>query len=128
MLALSSKYALALYEMIQKRGNLTHVWTETFDIERLKDLLGVPKDRLKAYKNFKAKALSPAVLEVNGLSNYGVKFKEVKKARAVKQIQIAWHQKSIDELKGAFKELKQPRVGRKARLSGTVDNVHAPLE
>ena len=121
MLALSSKYALALYEMIQKRGNLTHVWSETFDVDRLKDLLGVPKDKLTAYKNFKAKALNPAVLEVNGLSNYGVQYKEVKKSRAVMQIQIAWHQKSVQEMKEAFKELKQPRVGRRARLSGTVE-------
>ena len=29
--ALSSKYALALYEMVQKRGNLSFRWSETFD-------------------------------------------------------------------------------------------------
>ena len=37
MLALSSKYALALYEMVQKRGNLSHQWSETFEIGRLRD-------------------------------------------------------------------------------------------
>jgi len=122
MLALSSKYALALYEMVQKRGNLQHVWHETFTVERLRSLLGVPKDRLTSYKNFKARALAPAVMEVDGLSHYGVRFQEIKKGRSVKQIQISWHRKSIEEMKKAFAELRQPKVGRAARLAGTVDS------
>ena len=122
MLALSSKYALSLYEMIQKRGNLQHVWHETFTVERLRSLLGVPRDRLTSYKNFKARALIPAVMEVNGLSHFGVGFREIKKGRSVEQIQISWHRKSIEEMKKAFAELRQPKVGRAARLAGTVDS------
>jgi len=122
MLALSSKYALSLYEMVQKRGNLQHIWYETFTVERLRSLLGVPKDRLTSYKNFKARALVPAVIEVNGLSHYEVGFREIKKGRSVEQIQISWHRKSIEEMKKAFAELRQPKVGRAARLAGTVDS------
>ena len=123
MLALSSKYALALYEMIEKRGNLSHQWTETFEIERLRDLLGVPKDKLKLYKNFKARALNPAVKEVNALSDYGVSFTEVKKGVRIEAITIGWYQKSIEERKQAFAELRRPRTGRKARIDGTVEEI-----
>ena len=121
MLALSSKYALALYEMVQKRGNLQHQWNETFPVERLRDLLGVPKDKLTLYKNFKAKALIPAVKEVGALSDYGVSFIENTKGRKVETITISWWPKSVDERKKAFAELRRPRVGRKARIDGTVE-------
>ena len=127
MLALSSKYALALYEMIQKRGNLTHQWGETFEVDRLRDLLGVPKDKLTLYKNFKAKALVPAITEVNALSDYGVRFVEGKKGRGVQSITISWWAKSVDEKKAAFQELRRPRVGRKARIAGTVEAVDFKL-
>jgi plasmid replication initiation protein len=119
MLALSSKYALALYEMVQKRGNLSHQWSETFEVERMRELLGVPTDKLTAYKSFKQRALVPAIDEVNGLSSYGVSFVEVKKGRKVEAITIGWHKKSVEELKEAFSELKRHKVGRRARLSGT---------
>lgn len=122
MLALSSKYALALYEMVQKRGNLSHQWTETFEVDRLRDLLGVPPDKLKAYKNFKAYALQPAVREVNGLSSYGVNFVEVKKGRKVVAVTIGWHKKSVEEMKEAFSELRRHKTGRQARLSGTTED------
>ena len=123
MLSLSSKYALALYEMLQKRRNLKHQWSETFQLDEMRALLGVPKNKLTAYKNFKKRALVPSVDEVNGLADYGVKFVEVKKGRAVVAITISWWRKNEDELKQAFQELRQPRIGRKARLSGKTETL-----
>ena len=46
MFCFTSKYALALYEMIQKRGNLKHKNTEEFAPADLRGLLGVPRGRL----------------------------------------------------------------------------------
>ena len=43
MFALSSKYALTLYEMIQKRGNLRYRSSERFSLEDLRGILGVAK-------------------------------------------------------------------------------------
>ena len=40
MLALSSKYALALYEMVQKRGNLKHKHSEVLSLDHFRALLG----------------------------------------------------------------------------------------
>src|SRR6516164_3936858 len=45
MFAFSSKYALALYEMVQKRGNLKHKWSDEFPVDRFRVLLGVEKDK-----------------------------------------------------------------------------------
>ena len=41
MFAFSSKYALALYEMVQKRGNLKFKTSEEFPVDRFRALLGV---------------------------------------------------------------------------------------
>ena len=121
--ALSSKYALALYEMVQKRGNLKHVWAETFTLDELRELLGVPKGKLSVFADFKRRALQPALLEVNALGDYGVKMYPVKTGRAVTAIKMQWWRKSEQELKEAFQELQRVRVGRKARISGTVEAI-----
>lgn len=119
--ALSSKYALALYEMIQKRGNLSHRWSEDFDLNELRALLGVERGKLINFGDFKRRALTPAVKEVNALGDYGVRMEPIKTGRAVTGIRIAWHGKSEDELQAAYAELQRSRVGRKARIDGTVE-------
>ena len=116
MFALTSKYALALYEMIQKRGNLNFKTTEKFSIKDIRELLGVPNGKLQAYKNFKAKALLPAVTEVQGLADFGVTFHEIKESRSVKTIEISWWKKSEEELKAVWQELHSSKVGRRVRL------------
>ena len=49
MFALSSKYALTLYEMVQKRGNLTFKPSETFTLDSLRGVLGVPPGKLETW-------------------------------------------------------------------------------
>jgi hypothetical protein len=69
MFAFSSKYALALYEMVQKRGNLKFRTSEEFPVVRFRSLLGVEAGKLGAFKSFKQRAIDPAVLEVNALTS-----------------------------------------------------------
>lgn len=121
--ALSSKYALALYEMIQKRGNLEYKWHEDFELEELRGLLGVPKGKLTTFGDFKRRALEPAVKEVNALGDFGVQMKPTKTGRAVTGVRIFWHRKSEEELKAAYQELQRSKVGRQARIDGTVELV-----
>ena len=47
MFAFSSKYALALYEMVQKRGNLKFKTSEEFPVDRFRALLGVEPGKLR---------------------------------------------------------------------------------
>lgn len=116
MFALSSKYSLALYEMVQKRGNLQHQIMETFTLEQLRTLLGVHPDKLREYKNFKLRALAPAVAEVNALASFGVTFKENKTGKWVTSITLHWWRKDEQELREAYRELESAKVGRKVRL------------
>lgn len=123
MYALSSKYALALYEMVQKRGNLGRKWSEEFSVERFRELLGVPKDKLESFKNLNTWAIKPAVTEVNGLSDFGCKVEPILEGRKVVRVRLSWWRKNTDEVKNAYHELQNSKVGRKARLTNTVEQV-----
>src|SRR5271166_6904804 len=123
MFAFSSKYALALYEMVQKRGNLKFKTSEEFPVDRFRSLLGVEEGKLEAFKSFKQRAIDPAVLEVNGLGEFGCKVEPLYSGRKVTAVRLAWWAKNLDERKVALNELRFSRVGRRARLKGEVVTV-----
>ena len=123
MFAFSSKYALALYEMVQKRGNLKHKFSEEFPVDRFRALLGVEGGKLPAFKSLKQRAIDPAVLEVNGLGEFGCKAEPVYTGRKVTAVRLSWWAKNLDQKKDAFRELRVSKVGRRARLLGTVEHV-----
>jgi len=114
MFAFTSRYALVLYEMIQARGRLKYKWSEEFELERFRRLMGVAPDKLVQFKHFNARVLVPAVTEVTGLSDYNVKITPVKNGKKVVGVTLQWGAKSEEEIKAAFKELRGSRVGRLA--------------
>ena len=125
MFAFTSRYALVLYEMIQARGRLKYKFSEDFELERFRRLMGVPEGKLMSFGHFNARVLVPAVTEVTGLSDYNVKITPVKKGKKVTGIRLQWGAKSEEEIKEAFKELRTSRVGRMARLTGQVETLVA---
>ncbi len=50
----------------------------------------------------------------------------LKEGRRVTKILLSWTEKSIEAKKEAFREHARPKVGRKARISGTVEHM-APV-
>lgn len=121
--ALSSKYALALYEIVQKRGNLGWQQSEEFTVERFRQLLGVEPGKLEQFKHFNLRAIQPAVTEVNSLSDFGCAVEPVLASRKVIRVKLSWWRKNADELKAAYRELQASKIGRKARFKGTVEQV-----
>ena len=71
---MKSKYAVALYEMLELRRNMDRC-VETFAIDRFRELLGVKADTYKLGPDFQRFVIDPAVLEVNGLSDLGVQIR-----------------------------------------------------
>ena len=67
-----SRYAIALYEALALRRNMDRC-IETFPIDRFRELLAVKADTYKIGTDFQRFVIDPAVLEVNGLSDMGVK-------------------------------------------------------
>ena len=123
MFAFTSRYALILYEMVQARGNLKYKWSEDFELERFRRLMGVQPDKLVEFKHFNSRVIAPAVTEVTGLSDYNVKITPIKSGKKVTGITLQWGAKSEDEIRAAFAELRGSKVGRMARLTGKVETI-----
>jgi hypothetical protein len=118
--AFTSKYALSLYELITARINMTHVWQQEFSLDDLRALLGVKPGKLLRVPNLLQRVITPAVLEVNGLADFGVAVDPIRKGGQkrglVTGFKLSWWRKDVPGLQAAYQELKQPKVGRMARL------------
>lgn len=121
--AFTSKYALALYEAVARRVRLKYVFTERFSMDDFRELLGVEADKLTTFGNLNQYAIKPALLEVNALSDFTVTVVPEKTGRRVTGVLIGWGAKDIEGRKAAYAELQRPRVGRKARITGTVEEM-----
>lgn len=119
----TSKYALSLYEAVARRVRLKHVFTERFALDDFRELLGVEADKLTTFGNLNQYAIKPALLEVNALSDFTVTILPEKTGRRVTGVLIGWGAKDIEGRKEAYAELQRSRIGRKARISGTVEDV-----
>jgi hypothetical protein len=125
--AFTSKYSLALYELVAARINLKHVWQEEFTVEDLRALLGVPDGKLERIPNLLQRVIQPAVLEVKKMASFGVEIEPMRKGGQqrglVMGFRVSWWRKDEEELKEAYHELNQPKVGRMARLRDTVEQI-----
>jgi hypothetical protein len=118
MFALSSKYALTLYEMVQKRGNLKWRSSEKFTLEALRGVLGEPKGKLTSWSNLRLRAIDPAVAEVSALSDYMVEIQPVKTGRRVTHVELRWWRKDGEATGKAERALQFASTGRMVRAEG----------
>jgi plasmid replication initiation protein len=127
--AMTSKYAIALYELVQLRANL-HKCIETFPIERFRELMGVPPGKLQRGPDFIRRVLETATLEVNGLSDLSIRIEPVRRnpKSPITAVTVTWWRKQGDAYRDTLRELRQPKVGRMARLKGTVDRLITSTE
>jgi hypothetical protein len=101
------------------------VWKEDFSVEDFRGLLGVPDGKLERIPNLLQRVIQPAVLEVNGLANFGVEIEPIRTGGKLRGLvtgfRVAWWEKDIPDLQAAYNELKRVKVGRLARLRGQVE-------
>jgi Initiator Replication protein, WH1/Initiator Rep protein, WH2 len=122
--AMTSKYAIALYELVQLRANL-HKCAETIPVDRFRDLMGVPPGKLLRGNHLVERVLDIAQLEVNGLSDCSVKLEPVRSnpRASITAVTVTWWRKEGEAYRDILRELRQPKVGRMARLKGTVERL-----
>lgn len=123
VMAFESRYSLRLFEIVALRAKLDYVHAETFALDELRARLGVPVGKLERWDNLRARALDPAIAEVNQLAGFTVRYEPVKKGRAVVAVKLSWAEKKAPALKATKRELDGSRVGRKSRRDGSVEAV-----
>ena len=131
--AFTSKYSLALYELIAMRVNLEYKSSQVFGLDEFRALLGVAPDKLNRTPDFLRYCIQPAELEVSKLAEFGVMVEPIRRGGtmrgAVTGFRVSWWKKDAGELRDAYDEQKRPRVGRLPRLRGTVEAVQpAPAQ
>lgn len=127
--ALTSKYAIAVYELVQARAHMDKC-VETIPLEQFRALVGVPPGKLKRGCDFKQYVLETAALEVNGLSDMGVALTVLRKSldnplSPIVGVTMAWWRKEGDDYRAAMRERGQPKTGRMARLKQQRKEDHA---
>jgi hypothetical protein len=124
--SMTSKYAIALYELIQLRASMDKS-VESFPIDRFRELLGVPPGTYARADNFQRKVLDPAVLEVNGLSDMSLQIDlgRVHSRAPLHAVTLAWWRKSGDEFRASVDERNRSKVGRMSRLRGQLETAQA---
>lgn len=126
MFAFSAKYSLALYEAVCLRGNL-YANEQRFGVDEFRALLGVEAGRYPGYPQLKQRVLDPAMLEVNGLSDFNVEIEPLRdgglRRGPLKGFVLRWEKKRPEAWKSTLDELMRPKVGRTARISGKVEEI-----
>lgn len=121
--ALSSKYAILLFQHVASLANLQRVNSRSFSISELRALLGVPADKLERFADLNRRALQSAIAEINQISRLNLTATPVKVGRTVAAVNISWAIKGFDDKCAAARELKAHSAGRKARRSGSAETV-----
>ena len=123
--AMTSKYAIALYEKLCLWANLDQC-IRTMDVDDFRDMLGVPPGAYERGLDFERKVIEPAVLEVDGLSDMGVRIEVQRRhARApIHAVTLSWWKKQGDEFRAATQERNRSKIGRMARLRGEVEKIN----
>jgi plasmid replication initiation protein len=93
MFAMSSRYSLALYELLAKRKNLEFRTSEDFDLEYFRQLMGVPEGALVRSGNLRSKCLDIAFGEVNQLTDIGCNYILLRAGRSFGSIRVSWWNK-----------------------------------
>ena len=120
--AMASKYAIALYELLQLRASMDRC-VEVFPVARFRELMGVPPGTYHDGTNFVLKVIEPALLEVNALSDLGAAAEVRRRSpRApIEAVVVTWWKKEGDQFREAIHERERPKLGRRARLKAQIE-------
>jgi hypothetical protein len=118
---LGSKYSVLLFQHVASLVNLDRVQSKTFTVPELRAVLGVTAGKLERFADLNARAIHPAIAEINQLSRFTLTAMPNKIGRTVASVTIGWQVK--EDPQEAKQELARPKVGRQARREGTAEAV-----
>ena len=121
IMAFSSKYAVSFYENIAQYVQLTYKSHHVYSLEEFRQLLGVPIGRYKTFGELNKHVIKPALAEINALAPFGIALRPIKKGKPVVGIRIDWWKKEQEDRRIAAEEVDRSKIGRRARIAGTID-------
>lgn len=117
---LSSKYSVLLFQHMASLTGLKYTNSKRFTVQELRAVLGVPEGKMPRFANLKARAIEPAIAEINSdLTRLHLTANYHKTGRTVAEVEITWEE--APELSKVKAELERSKVGRKARQNGIAE-------
>ncbi|WDF75300.1 replication initiation protein [Novosphingobium sp. KACC 22771] len=125
VLGFRSAYALKLYEegalRLHRRQPIWRV-----DILGLRAALGIDPDKYGDFAQLRRKVLTVAQSEIDQLAHYNLEWKEIRRGRAVAEVEFRFVPKDAPAQIQTVDELERHSSGRKARREGEVDRLAVP--
>lgn len=122
VLGFRSAYALKLYEegalRLHRRQPIWRV-----DILGLRAALGIAPDKYGDFAQLRRKVLHVAQAEIDQLAHYNLEWKEIRRGRAVAEVEFRFIPKDAPAQIQTVEELERHSAGRKARREGDVEGV-----
>lgn len=128
MVKVTSTYALKLYEIGMQRYQMDYPSLE-LDIDTLRKLLNVPDGAYKDFGILRTRTIDRAIAEVNQLAPFRVSMPDDKmkrRGRKIEAVTLEFSAKDEEEVVETFLERERHSAGRRARRSGTVEQMAAP--
>ena len=125
--ALSSKYAILLFQHIASLANMDRLDAKTFTIPDLRAVFGIPAGKIKRFADLNKDVLTPALAEINQVSRLDLIATPKKTGRTVTSVEITWALKGGGAKAAAARELRGHSAGRKARRNGTAETMAEPI-
>jgi hypothetical protein len=118
LMAFTSKYAVSLYENTTQWTGLSMKLFQEFTLEEFREMLGIEHGKYAAFGALNKHIIKPATKEINALAPFNIAILPIKTGRKVTRIRLAWWSKSRAELEEAWREVRRPKLGRRARIKG----------
>lgn len=126
LLAFESRYSVTLYERgCLLVGRREPRWRGT--IAELREVLGIPPGTYRDWGDIRRFVMDRAIAEVNQLADFVAGYSVRTGSRGkITDVEIWFRPKAAEDRNLAARELESSRLGRKARRSGTVQDVLTP--
>ena len=85
VIQLRSAFSIRMYELLKEYEN---IGSRTFDVEQLKEVLGLESHQYTLYGDFKKRVILPAQRELGSKTDIAFEFEEIKTSRAVTKLRF----------------------------------------
>ena len=122
ILSFKSKYAITLYELgALLSGRREPRWHGT--VQEFRDKVGIEPGCYRDWSGLRQKVLEQAKAEIDQLAHFTLTWREKRQGLKVIEIELWFWTKDAAGVDAAADELNRPKVGRKARRTGTVEQI-----
>lgn len=122
VLGFRSSYALRLYEIGALRIHRRQpVWRG--DMTALRAAFGIAPELYKDFAQLRRKVLERAKAEIDQLAHFTVDWREIRRGRAVVEVELTFQAKGAPEQLSTVAENERHAAGRRARRDGAVERI-----